>query len=213
MRKTTKKKRIASTRIQIPIPMQIYTFARSSTWLWKMLTERKKKREVALAIFGNIFSCIADCIVFAIFFSFQLVFFFFWVRALISPNFGYALFCDCEFLCLFSHFLVIVRVSSLTFVRSVRASLFFFGDLRPTKCCCLAVCNFCACRWSLSGRKKKIVRGSLNPLIWGLWGVGKFNRLANFFYGSPSLYSALSLRFRHRNRQLLIMDRIWLKGW
>lgn len=173
MRKTTKKKRIASTRIQIPIPMQIYTFARSSTWLWKMLTERKKKREVALAIFGNIFSCIADCIVFAIFFSFQLVFFFFWVRALISPNFGYALFCDCEFLCLFSHFLVIVRVSSLTFVRSVRASLFFFGDLRPTKCCCLAVCNFCACRWSLSGRKKKNCAGFIEPLDLGLMGRRK----------------------------------------
>lgn len=213
MRKTTKKKRIASTRIQIPIPMQIYTFARSSTWLWKMLTERKKKREVALAIFGNIFSCIADCIVFAIFFSFQLVFFFFWVRALISPNFGYALFCDCEFLCLFSHFLVIVRVSSLTFVRSVRASLFFLVIWGLQSVVVWPSVIFVRVVDLFQAEKKKIVRGSLNPLIWGLWGVGKFNRLANFFYGSPSLYSALSLRFRHRNRQLLIMDRIWLKGW
>lgn len=213
MRKTTKKKRIASTRIQIPIPMQIYTFARSSTWLWKMLTERKKKREVALAIFGNIFSCIADCIVFAIFFSFQLVFFFFgcvrWSRRISATHF----FAIANFSAFFRIFLSLcVWVHWLLCVLCV--PLFFFLVIWGLQSVVVwPSVIFVRVVDLFQAEKKKIVRGSLNPLIWGLWGVGKFNRLANFFYGSPSLYSALSLRFRHRNRQLLIMDRIWLKGW
>lgn len=212
MRKTTKKKESQAHGYRYQYQCKS-THSHALQLDFEKCWQSAKKKRGSARDFRQHFFLYCGLYCFCHFFFFSARFFFFWVRALISPNFGYALFCDCEFLCLFSHFLVIVRVSSLTFVRSVRASLFFFGDLRPTKCCCLAVCNFCACRWSLSGRKKKIVRGSLNPLIWGLWGVGKFNRLANFFYGSPSLYSALSLRFRHRNRQLLIMDRIWLKGW
>lgn len=146
MRKTTKKKKNrkhTDTDTNTNANLHIRTLFNLTL---KNVDRAQKKKRGSARDFRQHFFLYCGLYCFCHFFFFSARFFFFWVRALISPNFGYALFCDCEFLCLFSHFLVIVRVSSLTFVRSVRASLFFFGDLRPTKCCCLAVCNFCACR-------------------------------------------------------------------